>query len=305
MSLPRKGPPAVERTTSAVDPAAALRLLDGYSLEMTGKDVPGLEEARHAIPAGTKINVTFLGNEDLDMRVAAAKAVKDLGFVPVPHISARRLTSQGQLEEFLGRLQEVGATEHVFSVGGDPTEPEGPYADSLVGDPHRPAAEVRRARGLDRRLPRGPPRHRDRRALAASGGQVGRAAGAGAGCRHPDPVRVRHRSGDGVDQGGARARHRHADPRRHAWARRDQATAGLRPPLRHRCERDDREEVRVLADEPHGHGGSRPVRGRPVGALAGLRADPAAQAMCGCTSTRSADCSRRPNGRASSPPPRH
>ena len=35
------------------------------------------------------------------MRVAAAKAVRELGFVPVPHISARRLKSQEQLEEFL------------------------------------------------------------------------------------------------------------------------------------------------------------------------------------------------------------
>jgi methylenetetrahydrofolate reductase (NADPH) len=121
----------VERTTHAVNPTAALRLIDGFSLEMTGKDVPGLEEARHAIPAGTKINVTFLGNEDLEMRVTAAKAVRDLGFVPVPHISARRLSSQDQLEEYLGRLQQVGATEHVFSVGGDPAEPEGPYPDSL------------------------------------------------------------------------------------------------------------------------------------------------------------------------------
>ncbi|WP_345803451.1 methylenetetrahydrofolate reductase [Microbacterium sp. AZCO] len=99
---------------------------------MTGKDIAGLDEAKHAIPLGTKINVTFLDNEDLEMRVAAAKAVKDLGFVPVPHISARRLQSQDQLEEFLGRLQEVGATGHVFSVGGDPTTPEGPYDSSLA-----------------------------------------------------------------------------------------------------------------------------------------------------------------------------
>lgn len=98
---------------------------------MTGKDVPGLEEAAAVIPQGTKVNVTFLGNEDLQMRVAAAKAVKDLGFVPVPHISARRLHSQAELEEFLGALQEVGATEHVFAVGGDPAEPDGPYPDSL------------------------------------------------------------------------------------------------------------------------------------------------------------------------------
>ena len=114
-----------------VSPKAAA-LVDGFSLEMTGKDVPGLEEARDTIPQGTKVNVTFLGNEDLDMRVAAAKAVKEMGFVPVPHISARRLESQDQLEEFLGRLQEVGATEHVFAVGSDPAEPAGPYPDALT-----------------------------------------------------------------------------------------------------------------------------------------------------------------------------
>jgi methylenetetrahydrofolate reductase (NADPH) len=121
----------VARSTQPVNKAAALDLVGNYSLEMTGKDVPGLTEAKDSIPAGTKINVTFLGNEDLDMRVAASKAVRDMGFIPVPHISARRLSSHDQLEEFLGRLQEVGATDSVFAVGGDPAEPEGPYPDSL------------------------------------------------------------------------------------------------------------------------------------------------------------------------------
>jgi methylenetetrahydrofolate reductase (NADPH) len=121
----------VAQTSPAANDAASVRLVDDFSLEMTGKDIPGLEQARDSIPAGTKINVTFLGNEDLDMRVAAAKAVKDMGFIPVPHVSARRLSSEGQLEEFLGRLQEVGATDSVFAVGGDPAEPEGPFPDSL------------------------------------------------------------------------------------------------------------------------------------------------------------------------------
>ncbi|MFG6444834.1 methylenetetrahydrofolate reductase [Microbacterium sp. P07] len=118
-------------TTPAGDSAASIRLVEGFSLEMTGKDIPGLEEARHSIPAGTKINVTFLGNEDLEMRVAASKAVAEMGFIPVPHISARRLSSSAQLEEYLDRLQQVGASEHVFAVGGDPAEPEGPYPDAL------------------------------------------------------------------------------------------------------------------------------------------------------------------------------
>ncbi|WP_300591859.1 methylenetetrahydrofolate reductase, partial [Microbacterium sp.] len=40
--------------------------------------------------------------------------------------------SQAQLEEFLSALAEIGATEHVFAVGGDPATPEGPYPDALT-----------------------------------------------------------------------------------------------------------------------------------------------------------------------------
>lgn len=111
--------------------AAVPAVLDDFSLEMTGKDVPALHEAQAVIPQGTRVNVTYLASEDLDTRVAAAKAVRDLGFVPVPHISARRLQSQNELEEFLERLRGVNAIERVFVIGGDPASPAGPYPDAL------------------------------------------------------------------------------------------------------------------------------------------------------------------------------
>ncbi|WP_369029684.1 methylenetetrahydrofolate reductase [Streptomyces adonidis] len=116
---------------STVRTAVSTSLLDDFSLEMTGKDVPKLEEARDSIPQGTRINVTFLGNEDLSMRLDAARAVKRLGFVPVPHISARRLGSRDDFERFLAGLHADGTSDNVFVVGGDPAHPEGPYADSL------------------------------------------------------------------------------------------------------------------------------------------------------------------------------
>lgn len=116
---------------SAPHGQAVAELLADYSLEMTGKDIDGLAAAAGVIPDGTKINVTFLGNEDLEMRVAAARAVRTHGFTPVPHISARRIRSNEQLEEFLSRLRAIDATAHVFSVGGDPAQPEGPFPDAL------------------------------------------------------------------------------------------------------------------------------------------------------------------------------
>jgi methylenetetrahydrofolate reductase (NADPH) len=117
--------------TSTARTEVGASLLEDFSLEMTGKDVPGLEEASDSIPQGTRINVTFLGNEDLQMRLEAARAVKRLGFVPVPHISARRLGSREDFERFLAALHADGTSDNVFVVGGDPAHPEGPYADSL------------------------------------------------------------------------------------------------------------------------------------------------------------------------------
>jgi methylenetetrahydrofolate reductase (NADPH) len=111
---------------------AVAPLLEGCSLEMTGKDVQKLDEARGTIPHGTRVNVTFLENEDLQMRLTAAGAVRRFGLVPVPHISARRLRSQAMLEEFLAALQAHGASDNVFVVGGDPATPHGPYEDSLA-----------------------------------------------------------------------------------------------------------------------------------------------------------------------------
>jgi methylenetetrahydrofolate reductase (NADPH) len=120
---------AMTAETAATQKLCAM--LRNYSIEMTAKDVPHLEEAADVIPQGTKIPVTFLPGETFEMRIAAAKRVRDLGFLPIPHISARRLKSQEELEGFLSGLQQEVGTNHAFVVAGDPAQPMGPYEDAL------------------------------------------------------------------------------------------------------------------------------------------------------------------------------
>ncbi|UUP16703.1 methylenetetrahydrofolate reductase [Nitratireductor thuwali] len=109
-----------------------LDLIEDYSLEITAKDVDNLAQAALKIPAGTRISVTFLPNEDLQARIEAAATVRRLGFVPVPHISARRLRSQHELEGFLEALAREARIDDAFVVAGDPPRPEGPYEDALA-----------------------------------------------------------------------------------------------------------------------------------------------------------------------------
>lgn len=118
---------------STPDPrhSSGIELVDDFSLEMTGKDNAALAEAIGTVPPGTRINVTFLGNENLNMRVAAAAAVRAAGFEPIPHISARRLVSVAELDEFLEALATRAQATEVFAVGGDPEAPLGPFPDAL------------------------------------------------------------------------------------------------------------------------------------------------------------------------------
>lgn len=118
-------------STPGARPSPGIDLVHDFSLEMTGKDNSALAEAADTLPPGTRINVTFLGNENLSMRVTAAGAVRAAGFEPIPHISARRLVSVAELDEFLHALTAEAQVTEVFAVGGDPDVPLGPFPDAL------------------------------------------------------------------------------------------------------------------------------------------------------------------------------
>jgi methylenetetrahydrofolate reductase (NADPH) len=110
---------------------APANMVDGYSLEMTAKEIEGLKEAAPLIRPGTQVAVTFLPGEELQQRVDAAVLVRELGFEPIVHLSARRIESENQLDWYLGEITTKAKVKRVFIIAGDPPEPEGPYSTSL------------------------------------------------------------------------------------------------------------------------------------------------------------------------------
>jgi len=105
-------------------------ILDGYSLEVTAKDIPALTEAAAAIWEDCPIAVPFLPGEPHEARMLAAKTVRDLGFEPMPHFSARRIESEQEFQDYLAGVVATAGVKRCFVVAGDPATPVGPFTDS-------------------------------------------------------------------------------------------------------------------------------------------------------------------------------
>jgi methylenetetrahydrofolate reductase (NADPH) len=107
-------------------------ITEGFSLEMTAKDIAALREAAPLIPPETPVAITFLPGEDAHARIDATIAVRELGFEPMPHFSARRIPSALEFEHYLYAVVARAGVRRCFVVAGDPPEPQGPFSDSMA-----------------------------------------------------------------------------------------------------------------------------------------------------------------------------
>ena len=111
-------------------PWPASDITHAYSLEVSTKDIAALSAAAPRIAPGSTIAIPYLPREDNDARLAAARAVRGLGFEPMPHLSARRIASLAELASFVERAATEAGVERCFVIAGDPSTATGPFSDS-------------------------------------------------------------------------------------------------------------------------------------------------------------------------------
>ncbi|WP_439373408.1 hypothetical protein [Bradyrhizobium sp. DASA03120] len=108
---------------------ACQQFLGQYSIEIVPRDNRAVEMARRALSPGTEIYLPSLSGEPVETVIARAQELRTSGFIPVPHVVARRYESHNQLETTLGRLQEVGV-DRALLLGGDVAHVVGPFPSS-------------------------------------------------------------------------------------------------------------------------------------------------------------------------------
>jgi methylenetetrahydrofolate reductase (NADPH) len=88
-----------------------------------------MDQAEH-LPPGATVSVTASPTKGLEATVDLAARLQLVGFVVVPHLSARMVRDRVHLADLVAVLEDAGV-DRAFVVGGDEKEP-GAYEDGLA-----------------------------------------------------------------------------------------------------------------------------------------------------------------------------
>jgi methylenetetrahydrofolate reductase (NADPH) len=108
----------------------AAELVGACSLELSPRDELAGERLRPLLPSGTTVFVNHPPSVTHHDIVAACARLHRAGFVPVPHVAARRLASFTQASDFLQRAVAEASVQRILLIGGDDS-PIGPFRASL------------------------------------------------------------------------------------------------------------------------------------------------------------------------------
>ena len=137
----RPGMPAVE-----ADRRRAAQLIGASSIEISPREELAGESLRELFEPGTRVFVNHPGTVTHHDIVAVCAKLQRAGFIPVPHVAARRLASFTQARDYLQRAAAEAGVTSVLLIGGDPDHPVGPFSgsfDLLETGVSRPMASAR------------------------------------------------------------------------------------------------------------------------------------------------------------------
>jgi methylenetetrahydrofolate reductase (NADPH) len=113
----------------AAEAQAVLQALRRPRYEVLPLDGVAELVARH-VPRDVTVTVTASPARGLDRTLEVAERLAARGHPVVPHLAARLVTGEAELERILGRLAGCGIGE-AFVIAGDAREPAGPYGGAL------------------------------------------------------------------------------------------------------------------------------------------------------------------------------
>ena len=106
------------------------QLMSDFSIEVTPRELDKLPPLDRVLAPGTAVFITWLPNAGFDGTVACARRVHEAGLVPVPHLAARAVRSEAEIDDVVGALAAEGVTR-VLAIAGSVEEVAGPFPATI------------------------------------------------------------------------------------------------------------------------------------------------------------------------------
>src|SRR3954470_19748429 len=117
---------------TAFETAAAIAaFMRAGSLEATRPGASDVAALKAAAAPGMHVYLSAVLRRPQEEVVAEAKAVRDAGLEPVPHLAVRNFGSADTLRNFLDRLNGEAGVRKLLVIAGDRAEPAGPFRGAL------------------------------------------------------------------------------------------------------------------------------------------------------------------------------
>jgi methylenetetrahydrofolate reductase (NADPH) len=113
------------------DRRRAAQLIAASSIEISPREELAGERLRELFEPGTRVFVNHPGTVTHHDIVAVCAKLQRAGFIPVPHVAARRLASFTQARDYLQRAAAEAGVKSLLMIGGDPDHPVGPFNGSF------------------------------------------------------------------------------------------------------------------------------------------------------------------------------
>lgn len=101
------------------------------SIEASAKQIQDGKLPIGLLPPETKVYITDIGNDTTPELIKAARMATDANYCPVPHIAARRMTSESELVRRIAGFTQEGGVEDMLMIAGEADYQMGPY-DSVL-----------------------------------------------------------------------------------------------------------------------------------------------------------------------------
>ena len=115
---------------SVVD-AHLRRLSRGATMETSTRNLAEIHDYGKWIEPGAEVFVAWVPGMPCQHLISVSRLLRQKGYVPVPHVVARRLVSDAQARDLFAGLRAEADIDRVLLVGGDDSQAAGPFSTTL------------------------------------------------------------------------------------------------------------------------------------------------------------------------------